>query len=117
VVAARPAAAPLAPAATAAAAQGRFGSAGGVVTLTVGPFADVSSIELFERTLITVEALDDVYLRAYEAGRAIFELTLHHPTELVGELERLAPGVISIVEETPGALVGILAFTPTPAAS
>jgi hypothetical protein len=87
------------------------------VTLTVGPFADISTIELFERTLITVDALDDVYLRAYETGRAIFELTLHHPAELVAELERLAPGVISIVEETPAALVATLAFTPAGAAS
>jgi hypothetical protein len=87
------------------------------VTLTVGPFSDISSIELFERTLITVDALDDVYLRAYEAGRAIFELTLHQPTELVAELDRLAPGVISAVEETSTALVAMLAFTPTPAAS
>jgi hypothetical protein len=84
--------------------HGRFGSTSGTVVLTIGPFPDVVSIERFERALITIDALEEVYLRAYESGRCIFELTMRRPTPLVAEIERVSSVRITIDNETATAL-------------
>lgn len=83
----------------------RFGGTPGVVSLVVGPFRDVVSIEDFERSLMSIPALQDVYLRAYESGRAIFELTVATPVALLDEIHRATQFGFQVEEESAAALV------------
>ena len=83
----------------------RFGGIPGVVSLVVGPFRDVASIENFERSLTSIPALQDVYLRAYESGRAIFELTVATPVALLDEIHRATQLGFQVEEESAAALV------------
>ncbi len=83
----------------------RFGGTPGIVSLVVGPFQDVASIEDFERSLTSIPALQDVYLRAYESGRAIFELTVATPVPLLDEIHRSTQFGFQVEEESAATLV------------
>ncbi len=83
----------------------RFGGTPGVVSLVVGPFRDVASVEDFDRSLTSIPALQDVYLRAYESGRAIFELTVGTPVTLLDEIHRATQFGFQVDEESAAALV------------
>jgi hypothetical protein len=83
----------------------RFGGTPGVVSLVVGPFPDVASIEDFNRSLTLIPALQDIYIRAYESGRAIFELTVATPVALLDEIHRATQFGFRVEEESAAALV------------
>jgi hypothetical protein len=89
---------------------GSFGSAGGITTLIVGHFDDVGALERYDARLSSLAVVQAIYLRAYDSGRAIFELTLGAPAPLVSELQGLSP--ITISGETEGVLVASLSGRP-----
>jgi hypothetical protein len=91
-------------------APGSFGSAGGIATLIVGHFDDVGALERYDARLSSLAVVQAIYLRAYDSGRAIFELTLGAPAPLVSELQGLSP--ITISGETEGVLVASLSGRP-----
>lgn len=77
-----------------------FGSEPGTLSLTAGTFADLDELEQFERVLAREGALQDVYLRAWDSGGAVFELTISEPVPLVEELRRVSPIAFTVVHES-----------------
>jgi hypothetical protein len=60
----------------------------GHVAIDAGPFADIATVAAFEDALRRVPHADDVYVRSFEAHRALLELRLVADVPLVFELRR-----------------------------
>jgi hypothetical protein len=60
----------------------------GHVAIDAGPFADVAPLAAFEEALRRVPHAEDVYVRSFEAHRALLELRLAAEVPLVFELRR-----------------------------
>jgi hypothetical protein len=61
---------------------------GGHVAIDAGPFADMATLAAFEGALRRVPHAEDVYVRSFEAHRALLELRLGAEVPLVFELRR-----------------------------
>jgi hypothetical protein len=77
-----------------------FGSEPGVLSLTAGTFADLDELERLERALTCDGAVQDVYLRAWDSGRGVFELTISEPLPVVEELRRVSPLAFTVDHES-----------------
>lgn len=69
----------------------------GTVVVEAGPFADVAQLSAFEEALASIPAVDDVYIRTFEANRAHFELTVAAPTALIVELQARAEDTLNVL--------------------
>jgi hypothetical protein len=56
------------------------------VELDAGPFPDFASLASFERALARLPRIDDVYVRRLADDRALIELTLSEPTDLLSAM-------------------------------
>lgn len=63
----------------------------GVVTIDVGPFSDIGTLGTLEHGLADLELVDDVHVRSYEGSRALIQLRLDSPVQLIEEMRRAVP--------------------------
>lgn len=69
-------------------AQGTFR---GEVTVNAGPFTDIGTLGAFEHALASLRVVEDVHVRSYEGNRALVDLRLGVPAQLVEEVRRALP--------------------------
>lgn len=69
----------------------------GAVTVDAGPFFDIATLGIFERSLATIPAVGDVYVRSFEGNRALVDLRLAAPLGLVDEMRRVLPFSLGVV--------------------
>jgi TolA-binding protein len=66
------------------------------VELDVGPFADFAALSAFERSLVHLAKVDDVYVRRLADDRALIELTLSEPAPLLQTMRETLPYSIDV---------------------
>lgn len=66
------------------------------IELHAGPFDDFTELSSFERSLAGLPAIEDVYIRVFEAHRAVIELALAEERPLLRDLATHVPYEISI---------------------
>jgi hypothetical protein len=69
----------------------------GDVVINVGPFADMATLSAFELALSRLPGAADAYVRSFEGHRALVELRLEHPMDLLAELRRNLPFRFDVV--------------------
>jgi len=69
----------------------------GTVVVEAGPFADVAQLTAFEDALGAIPAVEDVYIKTFEANRAHFEVQLTEPTALIVELQARATDTLKVI--------------------
>lgn len=79
----------------------------GPVTLEAGPVSGVGELREIERHASGVPGAG-VQVRAFEGGRAVFDLQLEHPTSLVAELRRSLGREFLVLDAGPGRLSIVL---------
>jgi hypothetical protein len=76
----------------------------GHVAVDAGPFADIATLAGFEDALRHVPHAEDVYVRSFEAHRALLELRLAAEVPLVFELRRASDQAFDVDHADPGRL-------------
>jgi hypothetical protein len=66
------------------------------VELDVGPFADFAALSAFERSLVRLAKVEDVYVRRFADDRALIELTLSEPAPLLQTMRETFPYSIDV---------------------
>lgn len=66
------------------------------IELHAGPFDDFTDLSAFERSLAGLPTIEDVYIRAFEAHRAVIELALAEERPLLSDLAMHVPYEISV---------------------
>lgn len=66
------------------------------IELHAGPFDDFTELSSFERSLAGLPAIEDVYIRVFEAHRAVIELALAEERPLLRDLAMHVPYEISV---------------------
>jgi hypothetical protein len=66
------------------------------VELDVGPFADFAALSAFERSLVHLAKVDDVYVRRLADDRALIELTLSESAPLLQTMREMLPYSIDV---------------------
>jgi hypothetical protein len=66
------------------------------VELDVGPFADFAALSAFERSLVHLAKVEDVYVRRLADDRALIELTLSEPAPLLQTMRETLPYSIDV---------------------
>jgi hypothetical protein len=66
------------------------------VELDVGPFADFATLSAFERSLVHLAKVEDVYVRRLADDRALIELTLSEPAPLLQTMRETLPYSIDV---------------------
>jgi hypothetical protein len=94
-----------------------FGLYAGQVSLTIGPFEQIAQLEDAERRLATITGLGDLYLRVYERGRAVYELTLTGSVPLFRELRRVLSGSFQVTDAAESSLAVHLGDQSHPSAA
>ena len=69
----------------------------GMVVVEAGPFSDVAQLTAFEDALGAIPAVEDVYIKTFEANRAHFEVQLTEPTALIVELQARATDTLKVI--------------------
>jgi hypothetical protein len=69
----------------------------GDVMINVGPFADMATLSAFELALSRLPGAAEAYVRSFEGQRALVEVRLEHPMDLVAELGRTLPFRFDVV--------------------
>ena len=64
--------------------------------LDVGPFADFAALSAFERSLVHLPKVEDVYVRRLADDRALIELTLSEPAPLLQTMREALPYSIDV---------------------
>jgi hypothetical protein len=95
--AANPAAEPGPAAAPAPAAQPAEATFSGDVVINAGPFADMATLSAFELALSRLPGSADAYVRSFEGHRALVEVRLEQPVDLLAELRRTLPFRFDVV--------------------
>ena len=75
------------------------------VEIEAGPFADFASLSAFERALAHLPKVEDVYVRRLADERALIELTLSEPTELLATMRDALSYAIDVRSTSPARLV------------
>jgi hypothetical protein len=76
----------------------------GAVVVDAGPFTDIATLSTFEQALARIQGAEDVYVRSFEGNRAVVDLRLHGPAQLVAELKQALPLPITVREAGDGRL-------------
>jgi archaellum component FlaC len=76
----------------------------GRVELDAGPFSDFAALSSFERALARLSGVEDVYVRRFSGDRALIELSLAQPLQLVAEMRDHLPYGLEIQAGEPGRL-------------
>jgi hypothetical protein len=76
----------------------------GPVAIDAGPFADITTLAAFEEALRHVPHAEDVYVRSFEAHRALLEVRLAAEVPLVFELRRGSNQGFDVDHAEPGRL-------------
>lgn len=92
----------------------------GHVAVEAGPFADIATLAAFEEALRRVPHAEDVFVRSFEAHRAVLELRLATEVPLVFELRRASDQAFDVEHADAGRLTltmhsGNLPFPMRPA--
>jgi hypothetical protein len=92
----------------------------GHIAIDAGPFADIATLAAFEDALRHVPHAEDVYVRSFEAHRALLEVRLAAEVPLVFELRRASDQAFDVDHADPGRLTltmhaGNLPFPMRPA--
>src|SRR5439155_18916988 len=75
------------------------------VELDAGPFPDFASLSMFERSLARLPRVDDVYVRRLADDRAVIELTLSEPTQLLTTMREALPYDVQVQSASRSKLV------------
>jgi DivIVA protein len=75
------------------------------VELDVGPFADFAALSAFERSLVHLAKIDDVYVRRLAGDRALIELTLSESGPLLRAMRETLPYSIDVQSSSRSKLV------------
>jgi hypothetical protein len=75
------------------------------VELDVGPFADFAALSAFERSLVHLAKIDDVYVRRLAGDRALIELTLSESAPLLQAMRETLPYSIDVQSASRSKLV------------
>jgi hypothetical protein len=73
------------------------GTFSGDVLLNAGPFPDIATLSAFEHALSRLPGATDAYVRSYEGRRALVDVRLEQPLDLVAELRRTLPFHFDVV--------------------
>jgi len=76
----------------------------GEVTVDAGPFTDITTLSTFEQALAQVPGAEDVYVKSFEGDRALVDLRLQSPVQLVSELKMRLNLPITVREARDGRL-------------
>jgi hypothetical protein len=66
------------------------------VELDVGPFSDFAALSAFERSLAHLPKVEDVYVRRLADDRALIELTLSEPGQLLQAMRQSLPYALEV---------------------
>jgi DivIVA protein len=75
------------------------------VELDAGPFADFAALSAFERSLVHLAKVEDVYVRRLADDRALIELTLSEPSSLLQTMRESLPYTLEVRSATRSRLV------------
>jgi hypothetical protein len=76
----------------------------GEVVVRAGPFRDIASLGEFERAMGDIPAAEEAYVRSFAGDRALIEVRLSGPVDLVAEMRRALPWEVRLVESGAGEL-------------
>jgi chaperonin cofactor prefoldin len=76
----------------------------GEVVVRAGPFRDIASLGEFERAMGDIPGAEEAYVRSFAGDRALIELRLSGPVDLVAEMRRTLPWEVGVVESGTGEL-------------
>jgi hypothetical protein len=76
----------------------------GEVVVRAGPFRDIASLGEFERAVGAIPGAQEAYVRSFAGDRALVEVRLSGSVDLVGEMQRVLPWEVRLVESGPGEL-------------
>lgn len=86
----------------------------GALVIDAGPFIDITTLTAFEQALAGVPDAREVYVRGFEASRALINIRLVRPVALVALLRERLPLSIAVREATVGRLVLDVTTPDTP---
>ncbi|HEY8867317.1 MAG TPA: hypothetical protein VIM22_10305, partial [Solirubrobacteraceae bacterium] len=70
----------------------------GDVVINAGPFLDIGTLGAFEQALAQLPHTEDVHVRGFEGNRALIDLRLGGPIQLVDEMRRALPFSFGVAE-------------------
>jgi chaperonin cofactor prefoldin len=76
----------------------------GEVVVRAGPFRDIASLGEFERAMGEIAGAEEAYVRSFAGDRALIEVRLSGPVDLVAEMRRTLPWEVRLVESGAGEL-------------
>ena len=76
----------------------------GQVVVEAAPFEDVGALAAFESALRSVAHAEEVHVRSFDGGRAVFDLRLGAEVALVFELRRASDQGFDVEQAEPGRL-------------
>jgi uncharacterized coiled-coil protein SlyX len=76
----------------------------GEVVVRAGPFRDIASLGEFERAMGEIPGAEEAYVRSFAGDRALVEVRLSGPVDLVAEMRRTLPWEVRLVESGAGEL-------------
>jgi hypothetical protein len=76
----------------------------GEVVVRAGPFRDIASLGEFERAMGEIPGAEEAYGRSFAGDRALIEVRLSGPVDLVAEMRRALPWEVRLVESGTGEL-------------
>jgi uncharacterized coiled-coil protein SlyX len=76
----------------------------GEVVVRAGPFRDIASLGEFERAMGEIPGAEEAYVRSFAGDRALIEVRLSGPVDLVAEMRRALPWEVRLVESGTGEL-------------
>jgi hypothetical protein len=66
------------------------------VELEAGPFTDFASLSAFERAIAGLPKVEDVYVRRFQGDRAMIEVTLEEPAQLLDAMTEQLPYTLTV---------------------
>jgi hypothetical protein len=70
----------------------------GRVVVNAGPFTDIATLGAFEQALAGLPQAEDVFVHGFEGNRALIDVKLAAPVDLLDEMRRALPFGFGVVE-------------------